>query len=1102
LAPTVILSPASLDFGNQVVGTSSAAKPVLITNSGTANLHISSLSITGANAADFSVPATTGIDIAAGLSAPVNVTFAPAAAGTRSATLNITDNASGSPHTVPLTGNGVAPVIGIAPSTLAFGNQTVNIASTPKQVTISNTGTSTLTISAIARSGANAGDFSFSPAAPLSVAPGGQTLLNVTFTPTVAAAESASLDLTDNTPAGTHSIPLSGTGVVPNISVIPANGLNFGIQAVKTPSAPLTLTASNIGLGTLLISSLTFTGPNLADFSFPAGFTPPTPANPITVAPGSNVVLSVIFTPSDSIAEQAALNITGNASPQTVSLSGTGGVPHMTVSPSTLTFSQQLVDTTSGPATVSITNSGSADLTITSASITGTNASEFAVATTLPITVVKNGGTRTIAITFSPTGASARTATLTLTGNAPESPQAVTLTGTGIVNGNLSLNPTSVGGNLQTLAIGSVDVPPPSDLIATITSSDPTKVLLEPVSIDVAGTSAGTASFTGTIKAGTNLTPGFWVQALATSGTAQITVSAAGYTPAVATVTLTPSGFQLFGPSGIGKDFTTNLGANTPLSVSVVQLDNAGNVLSTSQRLRGGITANLTVNSGTPATGVIVGNPAVVQPATNVSSTVTFQPSAGGTSVLSVTQPSGYLAPATGAQLTATVVAPPITLNPVTVGFRQQTLGVGQLNQAPTSPVTVTITSADATKVLLSTNPAAAGTASINLQVAAGTTALPAFYIQALASSGVVTLTASAPGYTNGTGNVAMTPSAFLFIDGQGNVLPNFSTTTISVPTGLTVAIFQLDSSLRPLSLGQLVPGDTESVTVVSGTPSTGTINGSPVLFHGGDIRNSNLSFQPAQNCSTPCTSVLSVTQPAGFGQPVSGGQVTVTVNQPLVMPRVTQTTIGGNLEVSASGALDAPAPGNLQVTISSDNPKVLLSTSPTVAGSQSIIVTVPTGGGVNSLGFPTYYVQALTDTGTAQLTTSAPGFASNSITVTLAKSGFVISGPSGIVGGNVPATLGTNVDLTISAVVLDASLAPTLLTETAIRGGLSPSVTVTSNGPAGVVLNSPTVIGSGTSTGSVTVHAASSGTATITVAAPSGFTTPSSGAQLAMIVQ
>src|SRR5262249_37195476 len=98
-APVVSLSPTSLSFGNQTVGTSSAAQPVTLKNTGTATLLISSIGTSG----DFTQTNNCGSSVTAGASCTISVTFRPLAKGTRNGTLAVVDNASGSPQTVSLT---------------------------------------------------------------------------------------------------------------------------------------------------------------------------------------------------------------------------------------------------------------------------------------------------------------------------------------------------------------------------------------------------------------------------------------------------------------------------------------------------------------------------------------------------------------------------------------------------------------------------------------------------------------------------------------------------------------------------------------------------------------------------------------------------------------------------------------------------------------------------------------------------------------------------------------------------------------------------------------------------------------------------------------
>ena len=1121
VGPTIVFNPSLINFASQMQSVASAVVPFTVSNTGNADLQITGISITGANAADFSFPSgftaptpASPLVVAAGGVQNLGVIFTPSATGNRTATLNFADNAPNSPQGLALTGNGILPIAALSPNPVPFPNQATGSPSAPVVVTVTNSGTAPLTITSFSFTGANASDFSTSTA-PMTVSPNGGTgNIAVIFTPSAVGGRTATLQVNDNAIPPQQTATLSGTGVgAPTYGASPAS-LNFGTQQDGQPSSALTLTISNSGTASLVINSLAIAGSNASDFGYSiigGGVFPQ------TVAAGGTLGLSVIFTPATGGQRTASLIISDNASgsPHTVALSGTGTAtpPTATLSAGTLTFNPQPVNTTSAPLTVTITNTGQTDLSVSSVSFSGTNASEFQVTPPGPFTVAKNGGVTTLSVTFTPTGQGARAATMSIADNAPNSPQTVSVSGTGRGQGQISLAPLSLGGNLQALATGSLDVAPTSPLPVTITSSDTSKVLLVPFATDPTGVTQGTGQITGTVPAGQGRLgfgfPGFWVQALASSGTAQITITAPGYLSGSATVTLTPSGFVLNSPNGPGANFTATLGANSILTVGSVQLDASGNVLSTSQPLRGGAIANVTVSSGTTAIGTVSGNPAVVQPGAATSSIVTFQPKAAGTTLLSIAQPGGYSTPITGTQLTATVIAPTITLNPILAGFNQQALGIGRLTQASAKPLNVTITSSDSTKVLLSTNPTTVGSSSIGLQLAAGATTLT-FYVQALASSGPVTLTASASGYSSGTGNVGLLGSAFVFGTANG-VAGNFSTTTISPATGLTVALWQLDSSSRPLSPAQLRPGSSASVAVVSGTPSTGTITGSPALFNSGDSSNSNLAFQPAQSCNAPCTTVLSVTQPAGFSTPASGGQLTVTVNQPSLSLLMVTPTVGGNLEAPGAGSLDAPAPSNLPVTITSDNPNVLLSncqqilgctgTAATDVGSQSILVVVPLGNGVNSVGFPNYYVQALANSGTATLTASAPGFNPGFITVTLAPAALVISGPNGY-GGNFGAQLGNGTaSLAVSAVVLDANLAPTQIPPQAVRGGFSASVAVTSDSPAAVVVGSPVSVNAGSSSVPVVLQLEATGVADISVATPSGFTTPSSGNQLSITI-
>jgi hypothetical protein len=104
--PVVSLSTS---FGNQQIGSTSTARTTILQNTGQATLVITSIAIAGPNPGDFAQTNNCGTTVAIGASCTFTVTFTPTASGNRSATLNITDNAVGSPQHVSLAGTGIGP---------------------------------------------------------------------------------------------------------------------------------------------------------------------------------------------------------------------------------------------------------------------------------------------------------------------------------------------------------------------------------------------------------------------------------------------------------------------------------------------------------------------------------------------------------------------------------------------------------------------------------------------------------------------------------------------------------------------------------------------------------------------------------------------------------------------------------------------------------------------------------------------------------------------------------------------------------------------------------------------------------------------------------
>src|SRR5438552_15717934 len=194
--PNATLSPTSLTFSTQAIGTTSAAKTVTLKNTGTASLTINGISIIGTNAADFSQATICGTSLAAGASCKISVKFKPTASGTRTAALSIRDNASGSPQKVTLSGIGTTAKL--SPTSLNFGSVGLGTTSLPKTVNLKNVGTTTLTITGIAITGTNAGDFAQTHTCGSSLAAGANCSISIRFTPAVLGTRTAALSITDN----------------------------------------------------------------------------------------------------------------------------------------------------------------------------------------------------------------------------------------------------------------------------------------------------------------------------------------------------------------------------------------------------------------------------------------------------------------------------------------------------------------------------------------------------------------------------------------------------------------------------------------------------------------------------------------------------------------------------------------------------------------------------------------------------------------------------------------------------------------------------------------------------------------------------------------
>jgi hypothetical protein len=199
------LLPASLNFANQKVGTSSPPQKATLTNTGLGTLTISGIVATG----DFFESTNCGSRLLPGASCTINVTFTPTMEGARTGSLTATDNATPSTQTSSLAGTGLAPLVTLSPANLAFGNQKAGTKSAPQQVTLTNTGNAGLLIKSISIAGT---EFTQTNNCMANLGAGQSCKINVVFAPTKKGSATANLTVQDSAASGTQKVPLTGTG--------------------------------------------------------------------------------------------------------------------------------------------------------------------------------------------------------------------------------------------------------------------------------------------------------------------------------------------------------------------------------------------------------------------------------------------------------------------------------------------------------------------------------------------------------------------------------------------------------------------------------------------------------------------------------------------------------------------------------------------------------------------------------------------------------------------------------------------------------------------------------------------------------------------------
>ncbi|MEO8294336.1 MAG: hypothetical protein ABI613_02395 [Gemmatimonadota bacterium] len=572
------------------------------------------------------------------------------------------------------------------------------------------------------------------------------------------------------------------------------------------------------------------------------------------------------------------------------------------------------------------------------------------------------------------------------------------------VNAQPSITVTSltVGSGLQIGSSISLGASNHGGVNVTLTSGNP-NVLLAPNT-----TTVGTTSLNVFVPNNQNFFT-YVVQALeGQTGTTAVTVtaSASGFSNGTGTINLVEGAIDLQGlPST-----TTTLSpiSNIFVRTGIANSQTVPAFLIQLQNVRAGAPSPLTVTfanddpgnaSSLLVKGPIFGDTLTAQvvvltsnsPTDTTSGGVSFLPQAAGTSTLSASIP-GFLQTVSAAATSVTIAQPGISINATTVGSGLQVGASGSLGASNHGGVTVTLTSGDP-NLLLSPNASTPGSATLNIAVANGQTFF-SYVIQALegqTGTTSVTVTATAPGFSNGTGTMSLVEGAIDLIGVPATTTTLSSISNLFARTGIpnsqTVPAFLVQ--LQSVRAGAPAP---LTVTFADDDPS----NASTLVGKGPVIADTLTAQIPQQISNSPTdtttngialkpqaagTSVISASIP-GFLQVNTAMSSSVIISQPGIS--VGGPLVGSGLQVGSSGSLGASNHGGVTVTLTSGNPNLLLAPNATTVGSTTLNIAVP-----NNQTIFSYVLQAVegqTGTTAVTVTATAPGFSLGSNTVDLVE--------------------------------------------------------------------------------------------------------------------
>jgi hypothetical protein len=421
-------NPSSVNFGSVAVNTFSSVAFVTLGNAGKQNVTILQ---TASSLPEFilsgpSLPYT----LPAGGSVTFQVVFLPDSANNFSGNLAFSLNrTSGGLKTIPVSGQGSggSPAAASSSATyllyantnsLAFGNVLAG-SSSSQVLTLSNTGNSAVSIAQLSTVGTG---FSASSLVLPATLPVGQSIsLGITFAPTVMGSAIGTISVVSNATNSPTAIALSGTGVQPQISVVPAS-VSYGSVSVGVTNTQ-TVTVTNPGNANLNVSQVSAVG---------NGFTTSGLNLPVSIPPGRSAAFTAAFTPAVAGAATGSLSLVSDApnSLTTVALSGSGTASTLLLSanPASLSFGSVTLGS-NATNSVTISNTGNSSVSISQMSSSGAGFSVSGLG--IPITLAA-GQSASFSVAFAPAVSGSSTGSVSVISTASNSPAAISLSGSGV----------------------------------------------------------------------------------------------------------------------------------------------------------------------------------------------------------------------------------------------------------------------------------------------------------------------------------------------------------------------------------------------------------------------------------------------------------------------------------------------------------------------------------------------------------------------------------------------------------------------------------------------------------------------------------------------